>query len=183
MQLAKFTQNSTLAVQNCEKLAYEYGNQELEQEHLLYSLLTLDDSLILKLIEKMEIDKNGIERNSLREYLISNPKKKKQLEKYIHAKVIEEVEKFVKHSKQPVVIEAPLLFESGLDLLCDKIIYVEAKKDNQIKHLKARNSNVESSLELNKNYNTANKKKATHIIVNDKDVANLHKQLDSIFCK
>ena len=43
------------AVENCEKLAYEYGNQEIEQEHLLYSLLTLEDSLILKLIEKMEI--------------------------------------------------------------------------------------------------------------------------------
>ena len=45
------------AVQQCEKLAYEYGNQEIEQEHLLYSLLTIDDSLILKLIEKMEIQK------------------------------------------------------------------------------------------------------------------------------
>ncbi len=45
------------AVEGCEKLAYEYGNQEIEQEHLLYSLLTLEDSLILKLIEKMEIQK------------------------------------------------------------------------------------------------------------------------------
>ena len=44
------------AVEGCEKLAYEYGNQEIEQEHLLYSLLTIDDSLILKLIEKMEIN-------------------------------------------------------------------------------------------------------------------------------
>ena len=45
------------AVERSEKLAYEYGNQEIEQEHLLYSLLTLEDSLILKLIEKMEIHK------------------------------------------------------------------------------------------------------------------------------
>ena len=45
------------AVQNCEKLAYEHGNQQLEQEHLLYSLLTLEDSLILKLITKMNISK------------------------------------------------------------------------------------------------------------------------------
>ena len=57
MNIQKFTQNSLQAVQNCEKLAYEYGNQEIEQEHLLYSLLTIDDSLILKLIEKMEIQK------------------------------------------------------------------------------------------------------------------------------
>ena len=57
MNISKFTQKSVEAVQNCEKLAYEYGNQEIEEEHLLYSLLTIEDSLILKLIEKMEIQK------------------------------------------------------------------------------------------------------------------------------
>ena len=57
MNIQKFTQKSIQAVQGCEKLAYEYGNQEMEQEHLLYSLLTLEDSLILRLIEKMEIQK------------------------------------------------------------------------------------------------------------------------------
>ncbi len=57
MNINKFTQKSIEAVNNCEKLAYEYGNQELEQEHLLYSLVTMDDSLIGKLIEKMEIDR------------------------------------------------------------------------------------------------------------------------------
>ena len=58
MNINKFTQKSMEAVQNCEKLAYEYGNQQIEQEHLLYSLLTLEDSLILKLITKMEINGN-----------------------------------------------------------------------------------------------------------------------------
>lgn len=57
MNLSKFTQKSIESVNGCEKLAYEYGNQEIEQEHLLYSLLTIEDSLILKLIEKMEINK------------------------------------------------------------------------------------------------------------------------------
>lgn len=57
MNIQKFTQKSMQAVEGCERLAYEYGNQEIEQEHLLYSLLTIDDSLILKLIEKMEIQK------------------------------------------------------------------------------------------------------------------------------
>ncbi len=56
MNIQKFTQKSIEAVSECEKLAMEYGNQELEQEHLLYALLTIDDSLILKLIEKMEIN-------------------------------------------------------------------------------------------------------------------------------
>ena len=55
MNISKFTQKSMQAVERSEKLAYEYGNQEIEQEHLLYALLTLEDSLILKLIEKMEI--------------------------------------------------------------------------------------------------------------------------------
>ena len=57
MNIQKFTQKSMQAVEGCERLAYEYGNQEIEQEHLLYSLLTIEDSLILKLIEKMEIQK------------------------------------------------------------------------------------------------------------------------------
>lgn len=57
MNISKFTQKSIQAVERCEKLAYEYGNQEIEQEHLLYALVTLEDSLILKLIEKMEIQK------------------------------------------------------------------------------------------------------------------------------
>ena len=57
MNIQKFTQKSLQAVEGCEKLAAEYGNQEIEQEHLLYSLLTIEDSLILKLIEKMEIQK------------------------------------------------------------------------------------------------------------------------------
>lgn len=54
MNISKFTQNSLRAVENCEKLAYEYGHQEIDVEHLLYSLLTLEDSLIKRLFEKME---------------------------------------------------------------------------------------------------------------------------------
>ena len=57
MNINKFTQNSMQAVQGCEKIAYEYGNQEIEQEHLLYALIAQNDSLILKLLEKMEIQK------------------------------------------------------------------------------------------------------------------------------
>ena len=55
MNINKFTQKSMEAVQNCEKLAYEYGNQQIDQPHLLYSLLALEDSLIMKLITKMGI--------------------------------------------------------------------------------------------------------------------------------
>ena len=57
MNISKFTQKSLQAVQNLEKTAYDFGNQEIEQEHLLYNLLHQEDSLILKMIEKMEINK------------------------------------------------------------------------------------------------------------------------------
>ncbi len=63
MNISKFTQKSIQAVQDLEKTAYEYGNQEIEQEHLLYNLLHQEDSLILKMIEKMEIQKEHFLNN------------------------------------------------------------------------------------------------------------------------
>ena len=57
MDGSKFTQKSLEALETCQKLADEYGNQEIVQEHLLYALLTIEDSLILKLIERMDINK------------------------------------------------------------------------------------------------------------------------------
>ncbi len=66
MNIQKFTQKSVEAINDCEKLAYEYGNQEIEQEHLLVALLQQEDGLILKLIEKMEIDKEHFLENAKR---------------------------------------------------------------------------------------------------------------------
>ena len=63
MNINKFTQKSIEAVNQCEKVAYEYGNQEIDQEHFLYSLLTIEDSLIANLIEKMDIDKDTFIKN------------------------------------------------------------------------------------------------------------------------
>ena len=68
MNISKFTQKSIQAMQNLEKTAYDFGNQEIEQEHLLYSLLHQEDSLILKLIEKMEINKEHF-LNRLEDYI------------------------------------------------------------------------------------------------------------------
>ena len=68
MNINKFTQKSMEAVQNCEKLAYEFGNQEIDQEHLLKSLIDQEDGLILKLIEKMEINTAHFS-NRVTEYL------------------------------------------------------------------------------------------------------------------
>lgn len=63
MNINKFTQKSIEAVNQCQKIAYDYGNQEIDQEHFLYSLLTIEDSLIANLIEKMGIDKDTFIQN------------------------------------------------------------------------------------------------------------------------
>ena len=73
MNINKFTQKSMEAVQNCEKLAYEYGNQQIDQEHLLYALFTLDDSLILKLVTKMGIQGDML-KNEAKQALERLPK-------------------------------------------------------------------------------------------------------------
>jgi len=63
MNIQKFTQKSVEAINNCEKIAYDYGNQEIDQEHFLYSLMTIEDSLIASLIEKMNIDRDTFLKN------------------------------------------------------------------------------------------------------------------------
>ena len=73
MNINKFTQKSLQAVQDCERIASDYGNQEIAQEHLLYALLTQDDSLIAKLMEKMGLDKNLI-INRVEEAITKRPK-------------------------------------------------------------------------------------------------------------
>ncbi len=66
MNIQKFTQKSVEAINACEKLAYDYGNQEIEQEHLLVALMQQEDGLIPKLIEKMDIQRQHFEDNALR---------------------------------------------------------------------------------------------------------------------
>lgn len=73
MNINKFTQKSVEAVKNTEKLAYEYGNQQVEQLHLLYALLTLEDSLILNLVQKMGVSKEML-INEIAEQLKRLPK-------------------------------------------------------------------------------------------------------------
>lgn len=82
MNINKFTQKSMETVQNCEKLAYEYGHQEIDQEHFLYSILTIDDSLIRKLLEKMDINTDVFEAQ-VRGLLEKRPKVSGNIQVYI----------------------------------------------------------------------------------------------------
>ena len=162
-----------------EKRGYEL----LDCDEIVHELYKTNDmqSKLLKIIPSLIILNNDIDRKWLKSYLIENPNKKKQLQKIVHKEVVEYVEKELKHSKQPVVVEATFLFETDLYLLCDKTIYVDVSKDKQIENLKSRNEDVEKALKLNANFDIKNKEKATHVITNDKDVANLEKQVNS-FC-
>ena len=147
--------------------------------HTLYKSKNIQNSL-KKIIPDLEIANDDIDRKWLKSYLIDNPKKKKQLENFVHKEVVTYIEKELKKSKQPVVIEAAFLFESGLVDLCDKTIYVTASKNKQIEHLKARGEDVEKALKLNANFDEDNKKIATHVIINDEDVTNLDKQVSAV---
>lgn len=130
MNISKFTQKSLEAVNGCEKLAYEYGNQEMDQEHLLYSLLTQEDSLILKLVEKMEIQteyflnrvKKDLEKkvkvsggklyvsNSLNQVLVSAEDEAKQMgDEYVSVEHL--VLSLIKH---PNVVMKELFREFGI---------------------------------------------------------------------
>lgn len=164
------------------ELIAKHGFKHLDSDQIVHELYKSKDiqKALNKIIPELKIVKNDVDRKWLKSYLIENPKKKKQLEKFVHKEVVSYIEKELKKAKQPVVIEAAFLFESGLDLLCDKTIYVTASKAKQIEHLKARGDDVEKALKLNANFDEENKKKATHIIINDKDVAYLENKVNSI---
>ena len=164
------------------ELLVKHGFKHLDCDEIVHDLYKSKDiqKALKKIIPDLKIINEDIDRKWLKSYLIDNPKKKKQLEKFVHKEVVSYIEKELKKSKQPVVIEAAFLFESGLDLLCDKTIFVTASKDVQIEHLKSRGDDVEKALKLNANFNEENKKKATRVIINDKDVANLEKQISAI---
>ena len=165
------------------KLFEKRGYKLLDCDEIVHELYKTKDiqSKLLKLIPSLKIESNDIDRKWLKSYLIENPNKKKQLQKVVHKAVVEYVERELKYSKQPVVVEATFLFETDLYLLCDKTIYVDVSKDKQIENLKSRNEDVEKALKLNANFDIRNKEKATLVIINDKDVANLDKQINS-FC-
>ena len=150
--------------------------------HDLYKTKSMQTKLS-SIIPGLKIVDGDIDRKWLKNYLIENPNKKKRLEQVVHKEVVNEVEKALKHSSKPIVLEATFLFETDLYLLCDKTIYVSVNKQSQKEHLKNRSDDVEKALKLNANFNENNKKKATIIICNDKDVANLKKQVEAIFGK
>ena len=167
------------------KIIAKQGFRLLDCDEIVHELYKKEEVQVQlkKVIPDLQIKNNDIDRVWLKTFLIKNPKKKKQLEKIVHSLVVEYIEKEIKHSKVPIIIEATFLFETELYQLCDVTIFVDSTKEEQIKHLKSRNDDVEKALMLNANFNYKNKEKATMIIINDNDVASLEKQINTIFDK
>ena len=161
------------------------GFKLLDCDQIVHDLYKKEEvqTQIKKLIPELKITNGDIDREWLKSFLIDNQKKKQQLEKLVHALVVKKVEEELKHSKQPVLLEAAFLFETELYQLCDVTIYVDVPKEKQIEHLRSRGDDVEKDLKLNTNFNDKNKEKATIIIINDNDIASLNKNIDSIFSK
>lgn len=159
-----------------------YSSDEIV--HHLYTLKSVQDRL-KEFVPHLKIKNGEVDRISLREEIIANPRVKRFIERYIHELVIEELERKIKTCKanQRVVCEVPLLFQSGYHLYCDETLMLEIDEKQQVLHLFERKEDIGKALRLNARFKLENNQKATYTIVNNGSVAELHKKLDSIFCK
>ena len=151
--------------------------------HDLYKDKKVQDG-IKKIIPELKIDNGDIDREFLKNYLLDNPNKKRRLEKYVHAQVEEVFVKAIKSTpkSKSIVLEVPLLFESRIDDYCNDTLFIDVSEKKQIENLVDRNENFKKALKLNQNFNyKENKKKATYVVGNDKDIAHLNKELAAIF--
>lgn len=166
-----------------ETKGFVYLNSD-EIVHHLYELKSVQDGL-KRFVPHLKIKDGKVDRASLRDEIIANPRVKRYIERYIHELVIEELERQIKKCgpKDRVVCEVPLLFQSGYYLYCDQTLMLEVDEKNQVEHLSERKEDVEKALRLNARFKQDNNEKATYTIVNNGSVADLHKKLDSIVCK
>ena len=152
--------------------------------HHLYELKSVQEGL-RRFVPHLKVKDGKVDRVSLRDEIIANPRVKRYIERYIHELVIEELERQIKKctKDQHVVAEVPLLFQSGYDLYCDKTLMLEVSEKSQLSHLENRKEDIEKALRLNARFADLNNKKATYTIINNGSVADLHQKLDTIFCK
>ena len=164
-----------------KKLGYTCLDSD-EIVHELYKDKSVQNGL-MKIIPELHIKNGEVNRDHLRLYLLENPKKKVRLEKYVHSLVTTYIENAIKHSKNDVAMEVPLLFESHLDDLADEIIYVDAPLNQRKERVLTRDTFGKENLLINDNYNKENKKKATRVIINDKGIASLEREIEIIYGK
>lgn len=163
------------------KRGYKTLNAD-EITHALYKQKDVQNG-IRKIVPDLRIKNEDIDRDYLRNYLLDNPSKKNRLEKYVHSLVSNIIIKEIKNSKTRVAMEVPLLFESHLDDFADDIIYVDCPLEIRKNRLAKRDKNYLDNLKINNSYDLENKKKATHVIVNDEGIAKIEKQIKTIYGK
>ena len=173
--LTKYLSSKGYKTFNCDDIVHElYKDKNIQIK-------------IKNIIPELKITNGDIDRKNLINYLIDNPNKKRRLEKLIHSLVIEYISKEIKKLSinDKVAIEAPLLFESRLDDYCNKTIFVDINKENQLRNLNIRKDNVDKKLALNSSFKSYdNKKKASYIIINNDTLEALYSQIDKIIsCK
>lgn len=152
-----------------------------EVVHDLYNRKDVQEKL-RKMIP-LSVDENGVDFVRIREAILEEPSLKKRLEKYIHALVEEEIDKFIRAGKPTdnIILDVPLLFESHLDDYCDETIILNVSYETQRKRLIERGVDPDKYLKLNSNFNFAkNKENATFIVDNNLSKEELYKSLDLI---
>ena len=151
--------------------------------------LLYEDKEVLQLIDRKfpQILKGGkVDKLLLRENLTNDKKFKKRFEAFIHPLVFDYMEKEINRfsSKDLVVIEVPLLFETHFEDLCDVTILLTTSRANQEERISSRGVDPDKAIKLNSNFKEAeNEKKAAFVICNDKDIPSLYNELDVIYDK
>ena len=151
--------------------------------HELYSNSQFVEQFRKTLKIKDIYDENIINRDLLRKYLLIHPQIKNKLEKFVWKKVEDKILSMINKCQKDdvIILDVPLLFESKLNYLCDKIVLIYCSQINQIKHLKNRNINDDDLIKINQNFDIENKKKkADYIINNNGSIDDLKNQLNNI---
>ena len=119
----------------------------------------------------------------IRKLVTNNPSLKEELNKIIHPEVFKAAAKMIDSltEKDNLVLDVPLLYTSGMDYFCDEILFIDSSIENRIDRLKKEGKDVNKLVAINARYPFAqSKKEATHVLINDGNVADLYKQLDDI---
>lgn len=169
------------------KILEEKGFVRISADEIVHELYKDKkyQQFLVKLVPNLNFINGEVDRNYLREYLLKNPQVRRQIEEVVHRSVLTKINNQIRkiNPKQRVVVEVPLLFESGFDDKCDDVIYVDVNEKEQIRHLEKRNSPTEQLRQLNSNFNVRNIKKATSVVINNGTIANLKKQINLIYGK
>lgn len=130
------------------------------------------------------ISDGKLDKTYFRKIIVENEKDKKKIEHFIHPLVFEKMKYIIQNSSRNsrIAVEIPLLFESKFDELCNAVLFIDISRDNQIKNIKKRGSDIKESLKLNASFNhDVDKRLSNYVIVNENDVQKIKEQL-KFFC-